>query len=1025
MVPLLLVGSTAHSESPAPSLPESFITEVWNREHGLPQISVLALAQDERGFIWLGTEAGLVRFDGNELETFDRNNTPALQSQYINALLAASDGGLWIGTESGLLLRRSDRIERFTRAEGLPHDVVQTLYEDSRGQLWVGTHGGLSRLRANTSSVEGNTVFESYTVEQGLPNNRVRAIVEGADGGIWVGTESGLAHLGGEGRVEVVSSTLPDTQVTALLRDRQDRLWIGTRFGLAFLRENHLALHPESEKLSDSSITSLFEDRAGALWIGTAGGGLNRRLDGDWKVFREQDGLPDNAVTALIEDREENLWVGTYLGGLGRLRPSTVDHFGAPEGLVDNIAWAILQDHKSRVWVGTFGGLTCLFPDGRTLSLTAETGLPNSDVRAILEDRDRRLWIGTSHGLARLDIGRLHTTDLLDHESLKIMSPAPALENATIRVLAESREGGVWVATLDTGIHHVAPDDSVRSWTRDDGLPSNEVRALVEDSAGVVWIGTDSGLARWERGAITVMDEPALREQVFALHADGHGGVWIGSTQGRILHVRDGEVKALDTSHGLPHHHRIHSLLTDSNGDFWVTSNDGVYRLGGDSLQRVVQGERELVDSMSFNESHGMRSSECNGMGSPSSSQTRDGRLWFACISGAVVIDPSESLGNPIPPPVHLRRVLVDQRSVDPSGPVELLPENRDVEFQFAALSYRAPERNRYRYRLEGFDEDWVESRQRSARYTNLDPGKYRFHVIAANNDGLWNEQGATVELTVRPAFFQTWVFWAACALSVLLGVHFASRRHTAREVNRRLKLQRIEALETQIFEMERFTDAVSHDLKSPLVTIRSFAEYADQGLEENEPEQAREDLRAIRLAADKMQRMLDELLELSRSGRMVNENQEIDAGELVQEVLQLLAGRIQAVGAEVVVAEDLPTIRGDRRRLQQVFQNLIDNAVKFSSDQESPKIEVGVRFESEDPIFFIRDQGVGIPPEQLVKIFESFHRLDDRVEGTGLGLAIVKRVVEAHGGAIWADSEGPDSGATFSFTLPGRPENG
>ncbi len=1017
---LLPLGTLA--QLTIPPLPEGHIFQIWDREDGLPQISVLALAQDTDGFLWLGTEDGLVRFDGIEMKVFDRDNTPELRSQYINELLAPPDGGLWIGTEEGLVRLKDGRFEAFDQSDGLRNDFTRSLHLDVEGRLWIGTVGGLSRFDGNS--------FHSFTTDQGLPHDAVFAVTDDGAEGLWAGTENGLAHLDARGRVDALDLALPHPSVTALLHDSRGRLWIGTHQGLAYFQDGQLTSFaspaPTSQgsaarELADAVISDFFEDRQGDVWVGTDGRGLFRFRSGEWTAFRRRDGLPHDTIRGVIEDHEGNLWIGTYLGGLGRMRTSAISVFGDLEGLVDNIAWTVYQDRSERVWVGTNGGLTCIRRDGSSRSFTTADGLPENDVRTVFEDRQGRVWIGTTRGLARFD-----KPDELDPRFLNPFPLHPDIDRATIRSVTDSTDGSLWISTLGTGLHRIGPELAVESWTAKNGLPSNEIRAFLEDSAGIFWIGTSNGLVEARNGVILKRPEPSLRVQIFALHEDLQGAIWVGVTSGRVSRIQDGEVTTFGAAQGLPDH-RIHSVLTDRKGDLWVTHNDGIYRVVRDQLDRVANGSLQTLEITAFDESHGMRSSECNGLGRPASLETLDGRLWFTCIGGAAVLNPAVRVRNDVPPAVHILEVSADQQTLDSNRPAELPSNTREIEFRFAALSYQAPERNRYRYRLEGFDEQWVEGKERSARYTNLDPGAYGFRLVAANNDGVWNEHGDTFEFSIRPAFYQTGIFLVGCVLLAGLGVRFFHRRRMRRVLRRRLKSNKVEMLEAQIVEMERFTYAVSHDLKSPLVTIRSFADDAAHGLKSQSTDatvdvhKVTEDLHTIELAADKMQQMLDELLELSRSGRVVAEEEEIPLHELAREVVGLISGRIQSAGAEVVISDELPTVRADRRRLRQAFQNLIDNAVKFSATQETPRVEIGRRGDPNQPIFFVRDNGSGIPLNQLEKIFQTFHRLNPKVEGTGMGLALVRRVIEAHGGTIWAESDGPGHGATFCFTLPDR----
>jgi signal transduction histidine kinase len=395
-----------------------------------------------------------------------------------------------------------------------------------------------------------------------------------------------------------------------------------------------------------------------------------------------------------------------------------------------------------------------------------------------------------------------------------------------------------------------------------------------------------------------------------------------------------------------------------------------------------------------------------------------------------VVVDPERLERNPVPPPVHVERVLADGLTLVGrelrAGPVTLPPGRGAFEFHYTALSLADPKKVRFKYRLVGYDEDWIDAgSRRSAYYTNMPPGSYHFRVIASNDDGVWNQVGDTVELRLRPAFYQSWIFYLACGVGgalLLRGLHHL-RIHALVRRNQELReMQR--QLEAKSAEMERFTYAVSHDLKSPLVTVLGYLGFLEKDLAGGNPERTAADIERIRGAANKMRQLLDELLELSRIGGVVQSPEAVELAVVAREAVELNAGRIAERGVEVVVAPDLPVVTGDRRRLLQMLQNLVDNAVKFMGDQERPRIEIGSTGIRDGKVgkeatCFVRDNGAGIDAEYHQRIFGVFNRLDPEIEGVGMGLALVGRIVEVHGGRIWVESEGPGRGSTFYFTLP------
>ena len=1026
LAPLLILSMIAATPGARAQLPgtigDEYLYDSWQREDGLPQVSVNAIVQDHRGYLWVGTEDGLARFDGTGFVVFDRDRrkTPRLQSHTIRALLPDRDDGLWIATRRGLArLEAEDRLTLYTTAEGLADDDVRTLHQDQEGYLWIGTEGGLSRFHAGT--------FESWTPRDGLLDNSVWVILEDQQGGLWIGTEGGLQRFeNGRFTASVTKREgLAADHVRTLYEDRRGRLWIGTSDGLNRFEEGRLTSYTPADGLPHPTVNALLEDYDGQLWIGTDGGlaRLPTELQDSGGVHPT--GLLGHKIRTLWQDHEKSLWVGAGILGLVRVRKATLATRGAAEGLADDLVWAIYQDRAGSVWVGTNNGLSRLEAGGGVLNYTTDDGLPGPDVRALLEDRHGNLWIGTeAHGLARFRDGEFVTYDSTN-----------GLADAGVFALLEDRRGALWIGT-GNGLNRFE-DGQWRTFDTRDGLLHNRIWALHEDPKGVLWIGTESGLTRHAEGRFTAVSLP-VPDIVKTIHSerggrDGNGTLWLGTAESGLLRYQDGELISVSVDQGL-FDHQVHEILNDDRGWMWMSSNQGIFRVSRAQLEDLAAARIDWVDSFSYSEDHGMRSREGNGRGHPAGFKTRDGRLWFSTIKGVVIVDPERLEINDTPPRVHIEEVLVDRqvaqvaRSDAGAASAVLPPNTRELALRYVALSFLDPEKLRFRYKLENFDRDWVDAGvRRVAYYTNLDPGSYRFRVIASNSDGVWNEVGDTLELYLRPAFYQTWGFYLACAVAVALsgwGLYLLRVRQLLfrnRELLRmksELELKNAE-VEARHAEMERFTYAISHDLKSPLVTIRGYLGFVRDQAESGETDRMMRDIQRIDAAAMTMAHMLDELLELSRVGRITDEPTAISLSELAREAADLVAGRIAERGVEVEIASGLPTVFGDRPRLLAALQNLIDNAAKFMGDQPRPRIWVGSRREGDETICFVHDNGIGIDAGDQERVFDLFDRVNQEIDGTGIGLALVKRIVEVHGGRIWVESEGAGRGSSFCFTLP------
>ena len=414
------------------------------------------------------------------------------------------------------------------------------------------------------------------------------------------------------------------------------------------------------------------------------------------------------------------------------------------------------------------------------------------------------------------------------------------------------------------------------------------------------------------------------------------------------------------------------------------------------------------------------------GLYHPGAVKSRDGTLWFPTAGGAARIEPGRQGRNTLPPPVHVESVSTGGFEMDPTSPIHLSRGQRDVEIRYTALSFRKPERVELKVRLDGYDPGWVDAgSRRVAYYTNLAPGDYTFRVIASNDDGVWNEEGASVEFSVAPFYYETGWFRLFCVLSAIGLGHGVYTLNTRRIRARNQQLAALnKELEAKNAEMERFTYTVSHDLRSPLVTIKGFVGLLTKDAREGDMERMEQDARTINEAADRMYRLLSELLELSRVGRLVNPTEALDLSELVREAAAMVELRSGERDVALVIEPEMPAVWGDRLRLQEVFQNLVENAVKFMGGQDEPRIEIGTRVSAgaDKVACYVRDNGAGIEAPYQDKVFELFERLNPEIDGTGIGLALVKRIVEVHDGEIVCESAGAGKGTEFRFTLPAVP---
>lgn len=736
-----------------------YVRKVWKAPaDGLPSNVVQAILQTRDGYLWLGTESGLVRFDGVSFTTFDTENSPGLGHNTIQDLAEDASGNLWIATWGGGLTRYSrGQFTSWSVGAGLTSSFIRSVVVDKDDSVWLGTFGkGVFKFE--------NGVFTHFGEEHGLCGLEIRTLFLDVAGRLWVGTrKGGLCFLDGQTfRMVSADQGLPSDYVTALAQDNEGRLWVGTSAGVARLEGDRFTTWTQNEGLSGDRVSTIYQDRDGNVWVGTRGAGLNRLREDGFVSFSAGSGDPGDHVRTLYEDKEGNLWVGTY-GGLVQLADGTVVTHSIDEGLSNDLVWPILQDLRGDLWVGTWNGLN-RWTDGEFQVFTEADGLPANGVFSLAEDSQGNLWIGTfGGGLAKYSDAGFST-----------ITRGDGLADDTIWALFEDSKGALWIGTNGGGVQRLK-DGHFDTFTTKEGLSDNIISVIYEDDNGVVWIGTrTAGLNRLEDGQFTLFnsDNGLPNDEVRCIYEAGDGTLWIG-TRGGLVRLKNGQFSTIGMAQGLPD--RIaYWVLEDDQHNLWVSSSRGIYRVALDQLNAVADGKLPRVDSLLFGEADGMKRAECNGGSQPAGWKTRDGHLWFPTSSGAVTIDPEAIFRNKVPPPLYLEKARLDDtvytRWTMPEETLQTGPGLERLEVHYAALSFAAPHKNRYRYKLDGFDDKWIEAgTRRTAYYTSLPPGKYQFRVMACNNDGVWTAEDAGFSFEVTPHFTQTFPFYALGALGFFL----------------------------------------------------------------------------------------------------------------------------------------------------------------------------------------------------------------------------------------------------------------
>ena len=986
-----MIASAAFSAAAAPN----YFTRNWQVEQGMPQNKVAAVVQTRDGYLWVGTYNGLARFDGVRFTVFDDNNTPELHSRRITSLFETTNGTLWIGTEGGDVSQYKDgHFAAVPLRANWSGGRIYDISSDEAGDVWLMNETGeLARVR------DGQVLIPTAGIIA-----RVVALTRSASGQIWVNRE-GRVSLLKQGRLLPVEFPVPALEtnlyVQGIAASRDGGLWVACDGSIKKWGDGQWVADLGAAPWGEQALTRLMEAQNGTLVGGSSGDGIFLVFPGQTNTaflhFDRANGLPSNWVISLWEDRENNLWCGTG-AGLVVIRPNNLETISPPDNWKSCPVLSVLPTPDGALWVGTEGAGVYRLQNGGWTNFNSAQGLLNPFVWSLAADSAGKIWAATwGGGLFAQKDGAFEIAPGLEN----LHRPIPAL-----LFLSD----GLWIGTTAGPLRY--QNGRLEQFGEIAGEPFGEVRAIAQDKSDSRWFGTAGG------GLVRLLDGNFRRfkksdglssDFIECLHFADDGALWIGTFGGGLNRFKDGKFSVINHEQGLPNG-VIGHVESDGRGNFWMSSYGGILRANETDLNRCADGKLAGVSFLTYGINDGLPTLECSEGLQSAGGKTADGRLWFPTAKGLVVVDPAGASLNPLPPPVRIEEMRLDDKKFadgNGAGPLKIPPGRHRIEFEYTGLSFVAPEKVRFKCRLNNFETEWADAgTKRVASYNYIPPGNYSFQVTACNNDGVWNEAGASLKFQVLPYFWQTTWFRVLGGLAAMLAAGGAVWFDTRRRMRHRL--ERAERQRDLERERSRIARDIHDDLGASLTRIAMLSQ-SDRG-ETQLPAPVTRNLDRIFTTVRELTRTMDEIV------WAVNPR---------HDRLDSLASYLSRFAYEYLSAAEircrldvplhlsvLPVTSEVRHNLFLAFKEALHNIVKHAAANE---VRVELKLAAAQLALQVTDDGRGFDPATPGAGQAAAGRI-----ASGNGLANMQRRLVEIGGTCEILSE-PERGTTVTFTVPLR----
>ncbi len=992
---VLLFYSTFSIGQDIPKSMDRLSVYSWAEQSGLDTKNITSIFQSSSGYLWLTSYSGIIKFDGYQSHYYNRKNLPFLNIDAFRAGFEAPDEPLlyFASQGSGVIVYENNAFRPLEASNGnIPKSINYLLVEPNR-QIYIGSNDGLYKYNNGEISLVKPSIFKSMNIVD---------IKRDKNNILWIASQgSGLYSLDEEGNTRRYSiANGLQSNVVNSLEVHPSQIFVGTQAGVSIIKNKQIS---PLKFMTNQSINTI-KASGHLVWIGSDNGlGLYNLKSNTGDFTRSLGATTLTRINNIHFDQEGSLWICTGRDGLVQLRQTGISNYTTYDGLSSNKINIIKNSYDgNRQFIGCDDGKLFYYSNKVIEQIPLKLQVSQTGIRDVLEESDGTLWVASYRGLIRKR-----------GDSEFIYNLNSGLKSLDIRVIHKDKKGNIWVGSRSGGLTKIVNGKVEKTFDENNGLRSNFIFSIEEDQSGNLFIGTHSGgLSQISiNGDITnhsiVENDAGII--IFNTHIDERGLLWAVCNSGLYL-FKDNKFIPLKLKNSLSGI-SMFDWLEGPQGNAWITSSKGVINIPKNEIERFLKDSSYAVETNVINSTDGMREEECTG--AVRSSIDREGKLWIPTIDGVSVINTRLLRTNEIAPPVYITSLLADTTTYENGNSFDLPAGHIRYVINFTALSYISPDEMKFRYKLENFDDEYIEvTNERQVEYTNLRPGEYKFIVMASNNDGIWNEVGDEMSFSVAAYYYQTTWFYLLVILGItaILFFTYKWRIHGIEKMN--IKLRKVNS------ELDSFVYSASHDLRSPLASLLGLIDLAHV-----DSQNSKIYLEKMKTSVKKLDAFIGDIIDFSSNERKEVMIESFAFGNVIHDVLDELEFLNHDNSVKINITQHGDNeFKSDRRRVAIILRNLISNALKYKDlRKETSIININVHCEKLYANIEIADNGIGIEKSALRDIFKMFYRATENSSGSGLGLYIVKETVEKLDGTITVDST-VNEGTTFTITLPNLP---